>query len=502
MSFLGSLFDPAGAVATGGNNNSFDSVFNPGDNLFGDQGLGWEPSFITNMNNSYSEPLGNNIDNIMNVNEDELRNLGNHFKSNGGQLLYEGADPLSTSMWNKITNQHNDPFVNQYGGETNKDYNNTQARGINTEQGRYMGAIANMVAGNMAGGELGNLGSSAYGSMAGGGAEAGNDLGGFTGANAGGAADLEAGGSGVAGAVGGTSADAQDVYNLERGGSALGSVGAYQTASNATTGAGRGAANALNNNQNPWRGTLQGGLRSGLGSNLDYASGLGVENPLYKAGINGAINGGVHAGMQDTSNTGYGALVGALGGLAGQAGPAINSYLGQPTSGDGGSSGTTNWGNLATGLGNLYMARRNNAGIQSQINGLNSLYAPNSAYAQQMQQALQRQDAASGRGTQYGTRAVELQARLADMASRNAPTLSNLYAQQRQNRFNQYAGLLGTARNSGMLGNLGSMYSQQPNMNTSYSPIQAGSSDYSPFDAGQNVMSTVPPMIDPAQYGG
>jgi hypothetical protein len=240
---------------------------------------------------------------------------------------------------------------------------------------------------------------------------------------------------------------------------------------------------------------LTGGIRSGLGSNLDYSGSVGINDPLYKAGINGAINGGVRAGMADTSNTGYGALVGALGGLAGQAGSAVGNYFSATPSdtGGAGNGGTTNWGNLATGVGNYVMARHNDQGIQSQINSLKDLYSPNSAYAQQMAQTLQRQDAASGRGSQYGTRAVELQARLADAATRNAPTLANLYAQQRSNRFNQYAGLLATGRNAG----LGNMFQQQPApvMQNNFAPIQASPSDftqYDPNDTRNNVMATLP----------
>lgn len=120
-----------------------------------------------------------------------------------------------------------------------------------------------------------------------------------------------------------------------------------------------------------------------------------------------------------------------------------------------GGFGQTNQGgfdptNLAAGLGSMYLGGKAMSGINGQIGNLNSLYAPNSPYAQQMQQALERQDAASGRRSQYGTRSVELQAALANAASRNAPMLSNLYQQQRMARYGQLASIFQMGR--GMFG--------------------------------------------------
>lgn len=66
--------------------------------------------------------------------------------------------------------------------------------------------------------------------------------------------------------------------------------------------------------------------------------------------------------------------------------------------------------------------------------GLQDLYSPNSAYAQQLRQQLARKDAAAGRRSQYGTREVELQARLAELNSRNAPALADIYGRQQQAR--------------------------------------------------------------------
>jgi hypothetical protein len=101
---------------------------------------------------------------------------------------------------------------------------------------------------------------------------------------------------------------------------------------------------------------------------------------------------------------------------------------------------------LRAGLGTALNARQGTQGLDSTIGGLQGLYSPNSPYAQQLQQQLERSDAASGRRSQYGTRSVELQARLADSAARMAPSLANMY-QQRYNMQNQQTmGYLGAAK--------------------------------------------------------
>ena len=87
-------------------------------------------------------------------------------------------------------------------------------------------------------------------------------------------------------------------------------------------------------------------------------------------------------------------------------------------------------GNLVGGLAGIYSGLEQRRKMGGLAGNLASLYGPNSAYAQQLRQQLVRKDAASGRRSQYGPREVELQARLADMNSRNAPTLANLYGAQ------------------------------------------------------------------------
>lgn len=86
------------------------------------------------------------------------------------------------------------------------------------------------------------------------------------------------------------------------------------------------------------------------------------------------------------------------------------------------------------GLLGMYLGNRQSKEIGRQIGGLNSLFGQDSPYAQQLRQQLARKDAAAGRRSQAGTREVELQARLAELNSRNAPQLQSLYNQQMGNR--------------------------------------------------------------------
>lgn len=81
------------------------------------------------------------------------------------------------------------------------------------------------------------------------------------------------------------------------------------------------------------------------------------------------------------------------------------------------------WGDLAGGLLSMYSgARRRRAAKEM----MNQFGANRNAYGQQLQRNLLRKDAASGRRSNYGGREVELQARLAELDSRNAPAMAAL----------------------------------------------------------------------------
>lgn len=134
---------------------------------------------------------------------------------------------------------------------------------------------------------------------------------------------------------------------------------------------------------------------------------------------------------------------------------------------------------LAGGLANLYAASRANDGlsgasganeaVQQQISSLSNMYGPNSPYAQQLRQQLERKDAAAGRRSQYGPREVQLQAALADKAAGVGDTIGRLASsnqanqlalskQKNQTRAQQLALLMNMGRSSGAFGALNNMF--------------------------------------------
>lgn len=156
-------------------------------------------------------------------------------------------------------------------------------------------------------------------------------------------------------------------------------------------------------------------------------AGMGVDAAMGK-NVSGQAGSTVGGMVGNSMSPGLGGMVGSM------AGGAMGSAVGR----GGGTSGTTgagmngeggfDFGGMASGLGGLYSAYQNNksaneaAGVaQQQTQQLADMYGPNSPYAAQLRQQLERKDASGGRRSQYGPREVELQAKLADVASRNAP---------------------------------------------------------------------------------
>jgi hypothetical protein len=89
-------------------------------------------------------------------------------------------------------------------------------------------------------------------------------------------------------------------------------------------------------------------------------------------------------------------------------------------------SGANGGMDMLPGLLGMYGNYRGQKQAGDMLGGLQSLYAQDSPYAQMLRQSLQRQDAAGGRRSQYGPREVELQAKLAQMASQQIPGMTQL----------------------------------------------------------------------------
>jgi len=191
------------------------------------------------------------------------------------------------------------------------------------------------------------------------------------------------------------------------------------------------------------------------------------------AGLPGSIVGGMIGGWGGQQ---------ALGGLSqGYSGPS----MGQQAGAQGGSPNMDMMTGGLAGLASLYQGMRNSREIGGQLNGLQSLYGQNSPYAQQLRQALARQDAKSGRRSQYGPREVELQARLAQMASGQAGTMANLMQMQQANRGQSLAQLAG-------------LYQQMGGMNG----IRGGLDQlFNGFGGGSNGIPADMPTLAPYEYG-
>jgi hypothetical protein len=166
-------------------------------------------------------------------------------------------------------------------------------------------------------------------------------------------------------------------------------------------------------------------------------AGLGFTAPSWLSNAGkGAVKGGITSAAKG-GNVWQGALQGAIGG--GMSG------------GTGASTGGTDWGSVVAGGLGIYNGIQANKTNQEQIDSLSGLFGQNSPYAQALEKQLIAKDAASGRRSQYGPRAVELQARLAENASRLAPTLSGLYGQRTQNNVGMSRDLYALLDRSGML---------------------------------------------------
>jgi hypothetical protein len=126
--------------------------------------------------------------------------------------------------------------------------------------------------------------------------------------------------------------------------------------------------------------------------------------------------------------------------------PEGQSGFGNSTTGQTGTGFDKVLNGLGTGMG-LYGLYQQYAGANKQANSLSSMFGPNSAYATQLRQQLNRRDAAAGRRSQYGPREVELQAKLAGMANQIAPNVlaANQYGRQNLMQMLQMAGMANKA---------------------------------------------------------
>lgn len=406
FSDLGGALDPAG-VFGGDHGDVIGNMLDPGGAVL--ENLGWAPEWMSDWRSDVSEYA----DSLGDFEMSQLADWEDKFKRDPTQLLIGAGDPFGAKLMGKVTGKEYDPYVNQYGGPTKESYQSAENKGIDTSNSRGSHAIAQLIASYYGTQGMG-AGFGAAGEAAGIGAQAGQTIGGAAaGAGNAWANDGEIIQSAFQGALPGLSqmfGGAMNGVNQAADNSSTwkdiaDTYGEYNKATGGMlgrvgTGVLRGAAGAAMKGDSVGEGAMQGGLTSGLGS-------------LFGQGLN------------------------ALG-MQGQGGQNLGNTL------------------ASAGLG-LYGAHQAKKDIQGQIGQLQQLFSPNSAYAQTLEQQLARKDAAAGRRSQYGPRSVELQARLAEMASRQAPQLNSLFNQKSAAQMSQYKDLYNVLRQSGLMEKLGTM---------------------------------------------
>lgn len=157
--------------------------------------------------------------------------------------------------------------------------------------------------------------------------------------------------------------------------------------------------------------------------------------------IPSAVNLGGLGGIMSTA--GGGALAGAgtpaAGGNTVATVPGGSKTIGDILKGVGGNlAGNLTSPNGLAGLLGLWNANNQKNNWQSQMDELNKNFATDSPYAKQMEQTLARKDSAAGRNSQYGTRAVELAAKLAEA---KANSVKDLITMQNQENSAQNSGI-------------------------------------------------------------
>jgi hypothetical protein len=207
---------------------------------------------------------------------------------------------------------------------------------------------------------------------------------------------------------------------------------------------------------------------SGNGQQPFSIGSFGFDPSGVPPGLSGAptappASGGYMDEMSKFFGTPQGKMIGRLLGMANPALGGIAGIMGQSGSGQRMDPMLAGLGALGT----LYGYNRANSNLKQQQKSLGSLFSPNSPYAQQLRQGLERKDAAAGRRSQYGPREVQLQAELARLNAGNAPALAQLGGARDTNRQQMMMGLLGLLSQSGGLKSLEDMFS---NIQTPFGP--------------------------------
>lgn len=207
---------------------------------------------------------------------------------------------------------------------------------------------------------------------------------------------------------------------------------------------------------NPALGSVLGMTSFAANAGKDPGAAFGGKGGSIAGSAIGGPMGGFLGGMLGSS-LGQGAFNGTTGTAADASANQGNSF------GD--------WAGLGAGLYAGYQGMRDTG---SMLGGLQDLYSQNSPYATAMRQQLERRDAAAGRRSQYGNREVELQAKLAQLASGQIPAMSQLNQQRMQYRNAMLNNALAYGNKLGVFQGLKDMWNAPTITAGDFSPVQSG----------------------------
>jgi hypothetical protein len=205
-------------------------------------------------------------------------------------------------------------------------------------------------------------------------------------------------------------------------------------------------------------------------------SALGLNGIQGVAGIAGkgakgntpGVVAGMMSGVLGLANPALGAINGLMGNPMGNAvGQAFGGVNNSSMNGQGaatasanaanGSTGGLEMGDLMGGLAGLYMGNRSQKQYDGAMGDLNSIFSPNSVYAQQLRQNLERKDAAAGRRSQYGPREAQLMAALAERQAQtmSSPGYGAMMGNRERSQNQGLITLLGLGQKSGLFNKAG-----------------------------------------------
>lgn len=415
------------------------------------------PSWYDSMNGR--DQVHNWTDDVGDFAGFQLSSWDDQFRRNPAQSLVGAGDPIATKMWNEILHKDWKPMVSAYGGPTQQTFYDAERSGLDTSNMRGVDNTARTIApiaasyfgGPLAGAAMSGLGS--WGDSLESGEQGwksfGNGLTAF-GKNYAGSFMPDWGLGQIAnGTINGA------LMGAATGGS--GTEGAKQGLISGVVDVGIGMGkNYLNNtdwssNSMPEEGTLGGTMQDADG---ESSATLGGEvtpsqnranQDLYSSGNSGYIPQYVRSSSDAPSSM--------------KTAPTENNpvmdFINTFTQGTGAGGKGPSYLDMAGNALGMYNAYQQHKRVRDQLQTLRDMYSENSPYAQRLRSQLDRQAAASGRRSQSGARATQLQAMLAEAALRNQPqTMALLNARDEQSRRMAANAIQGISR-------LGQMYTPQ-----------------------------------------